>query len=251
MPTGLAGRHVACWFDAKKAENKVFLGAFYAVDPKSDPADARRLWNEAAAAGVDVKSLLPLLDPEPADAGAPTTAADLLIAVPGPRLIDRAEQRIKDEFADAYAAAANDGKRVELANRLLAAVDAAQAAPRRYVLLREARDLAMQAGHPQLMADAVDRMARLFRIDALDMKTDLLAAHSPDGLPAARETVRVALALIDEAQDAKRLSVASRLAQIAVSAAQMAESSELLKRATQRNQQIDKLLKDSNSKTSL
>ena len=52
------------WLDPKKPENKVFVGAFYLVDPKTGPEQAKQAWDEAAAAGVDVKNLLPLLQPE-------------------------------------------------------------------------------------------------------------------------------------------------------------------------------------------
>ncbi len=66
LPNGLAIALAERWLDPKKPENKVFIGAFYAVDPKTDRDDAKRIWNEAAAAGVDaVNDLLPLLEPDP------------------------------------------------------------------------------------------------------------------------------------------------------------------------------------------
>lgn len=44
------------------AQNKVFFGAFLALDAKGDRKLARQYWDEAAAAGIDVKRLLPELE---------------------------------------------------------------------------------------------------------------------------------------------------------------------------------------------
>jgi hypothetical protein len=60
LPAGLAVAIANRWFD-DRPENKVCLGAFYFVDPRTDIAEAKRLWEEAAGAGVDVKRLLALL----------------------------------------------------------------------------------------------------------------------------------------------------------------------------------------------
>lgn len=61
LPSGLAVGLALRWLDPKKPENKVFVGAFYLVDPKTGPEQAKQAWDEASAAGVDVKTLLPLL----------------------------------------------------------------------------------------------------------------------------------------------------------------------------------------------
>jgi hypothetical protein len=61
LPSGLAVGLALRWLDPKKPENKVFVGAFYLVDPKTGPEQAKQAWDEASAAGIDVKNLLPLL----------------------------------------------------------------------------------------------------------------------------------------------------------------------------------------------
>ncbi len=43
-------------------QNKVIIGSFAALDAKGDLAKARKYWQEAQAAGVDIKRLLPELD---------------------------------------------------------------------------------------------------------------------------------------------------------------------------------------------
>jgi hypothetical protein len=60
LPAGLAVAIANRWFD-ERPDNKVYVGAFYFVDPRTDVAEAKRLWEEAAGAGVDVKRLLALL----------------------------------------------------------------------------------------------------------------------------------------------------------------------------------------------
>ncbi len=46
------------------AANKIFFGSFLVLDSKGDPAQARKMWDEAAAGGIDVKHLLPELEAE-------------------------------------------------------------------------------------------------------------------------------------------------------------------------------------------
>jgi hypothetical protein len=60
LPAGLAVAIAKRWFD-DRPENKLGLGAFYFVDPRTDVAEAKRYWEEAASAGVDVKRFLALL----------------------------------------------------------------------------------------------------------------------------------------------------------------------------------------------
>ena len=160
LPSGLAVALAERWLDKTKPENKVFLGAFYAVDPKSDPQDARRLWKEASDGGIDVKDLLTLLDPEPTEADftkdmasmalpgpADNTPSDTMMSpdaamtsatspgaaailgnpalppVPPQTSLEKAERKVKDQFDEGYLTATDDAGRVALAKKLLEAVD--------------------------------------------------------------------------------------------------------------------------------
>ena len=285
LPNGLAIALAERWLDPKKPENKVFIGAFYAVDPKTDHDDAKRIWNEAATAGVDaVNDLLPLLEPDPplppettqaetpptappkstspapaaADNSRPTQIASTkappvttppetpspvdnsaLAPVPEEKTLEKAERKVKDEFDDGYLDATTDAKRAALAKRLLAAVDQTDDPAQRFVLYREARDLAALGGAPAVMIDAIDQMGKQFRIDSLAMKSDTLANYPPPSITAARETLRVELALIDEAQGAKRTAVAAKLAHLAVDAAKASQNSALLKQATDKLAEVE------------
>lgn len=64
MPASLVRLIADRWFTKGDPQNKVFIGAFLAVDPEGDPAEARRLWQEAIAARVPVRNLMPVLDDE-------------------------------------------------------------------------------------------------------------------------------------------------------------------------------------------
>lgn len=61
LPAGLALAIANTWFTDDPA-NKVVKGALYLVDPAGRPEETRRLWEEARAAGVDIDSLMPVLD---------------------------------------------------------------------------------------------------------------------------------------------------------------------------------------------
>jgi hypothetical protein len=244
MPGGFAVVLANRWLDQSKPENKVFIGAFYAVDPKheDDRDDAKRLWSEAAAAGVsDGAFLLPLLNPEPAAAEMPGGESDPLPPVPEVNAINRATRKVKEEFDDAIVAATTPTKLSELIQRLFDAADSSDDPVRRYALCIEARDSAAKAGRAKLAIEAIDRIAKEFRVDALEMKADTFSNFPPTTAPGGRELTRAALALVDEALSAKRIPLASRLAQIAVAAAKVSQGNDLIRRATQRSNEVDAL----------
>ncbi len=62
MPPKLALTLAQLTLKEDAAQNKVFFGAFLALDAKGDRKLARQYWDEAAAGGSDVKRLLPELD---------------------------------------------------------------------------------------------------------------------------------------------------------------------------------------------
>jgi hypothetical protein len=63
LPTGLVMAFADRSLNQNDSTTGVFKGAYYAVDKKEDSlANARRLWQEAISAGIDVKELLTVLD---------------------------------------------------------------------------------------------------------------------------------------------------------------------------------------------
>ncbi|HEV3418186.1 MAG TPA: hypothetical protein VG056_15280, partial [Pirellulales bacterium] len=226
-----------------KPENKIFIGAFHLVDPKTGREFAKQDWNEAAMAGVDVKNLLPLLEPDLPDAAIPDARPSELAIVPDPQMLASAEKRIKDEMGTAFSDATSPLKKVELAKKLIEQAESADDPARRYVMWREARDLAADAGQPATMIQAVDHLGEKFRIDPLDMKADAMANFPPKTVPAARAVNEAALKLVDEALAAKRRSLADRFAQIALEAAKATKSIELVHKTQQRAKEIEDMAK--------
>jgi hypothetical protein len=263
--------------DMTRPENKVYIGAFYLVDnPKTGSASAKAYWDEAATAGVDVSNLLPLLKPDeplPPDApivnapkpGAikpaerktappkpgleqpitansdkvkPAATAAPLSVVPSNDLIDKVEKQLQADLGSEFADAATPQKKAELAKKLIEQAASDHDLVRRFVMWRDARDLAADAGQPAVMIQAVDQMAAQFRIDPIDMKADALAASPPKDGPTGRAYAEAALKLADEALAAGRQALAGRYSQIALSAARTANSVELIRKAQKKAKEI-------------
>lgn len=244
MPSGFAVALADRFLDPSKPENKVFVGSFYAVDPKyADNRDAaKQMWDEASAAGVtDGAYLLPLLNPEPAESDMTGSEMDSLPPVPDAAAVERTTRKIKEEFDEAIIAATTPIKQGELIQRLLDTADSSDDPVRQYALCLEARDTAAKAGRSKLVIEAIDRVARQFRVDALDMKADTFSNYPPTTAAAGREETRAVLTLVDEAVSAKRMALASRLAQLAVESAKISQGNDLIKRATQRSKEIESL----------
>ena len=62
LPAGLAMAIAMNWFDESQPRNLLFQAAFLAVEPNAEPGDARSVWDRAAAAGVDVEGVMPVVD---------------------------------------------------------------------------------------------------------------------------------------------------------------------------------------------
>ncbi len=239
LPSGLAIALANRWLDPNKPANKVFIGSFCAVDPKlPDGADtARRMWTEAAAAGIsDGQYLLPLLKSGAADSG--SSAEEALPPVPDFDAVARATAKIRTEFDSSIVAATTRNKIDEAVRKFFVAADASEDPVRRYALCVQARDMAASAGRAKLVVDAVDRIARDFRVDSLDMKAQTFAANPATNEEAGREIARTALKLIDQAVAEKRMDAAARLASVAVSAAEVSKGSQLLREANERSKEV-------------
>jgi hypothetical protein len=87
----------------------------------------------------------------------------------------------------------------------------------RFVLLREAQNLAAQAADPDTALKAIDELASAYRIDALEMKTTALetAVRSATTETPHRHLVATALALVEQAVGADHYPTAARLLRLA------------------------------------
>jgi len=113
-----------------------------------------------------------------------------------------------------------------LANQLLTDAAEAKEAAVRFVLLREARDLAAVAGNVETMMKAIDELDKQYTVDVLEMKIAALerASQAPNLPPAKRAIVEVALKMIEEMVDADDYEAGDRLLAIAKTAVLKANS---------------------------
>jgi hypothetical protein len=135
---------------------------------------------------------------------------------------------------------------LELAAKLLQEAADTKGDPTvRFVLLREARDVAAQAGNTAMCLEAVSLIAKEYDIDALGMKVDALAAASAAAARAASPSVAEAcLALLDEALAGDDYETALRLVSVAADAARKARSVPLAGKAEARRKEVQTLQKE-------
>jgi serine/threonine-protein kinase len=156
----------------------------------------------------------------------------------------KAEMLIKDLFKPEYARKAPGDLR-ELAEKLhQQGIETRDDLTARFVLFREAHDLASQAGDLDGAFKAVDVLAREYAVDAIVMKTVTLeAASRTTKLPAGNKPlVEAALRLVDEAVVSDRYDVASRLLTVADVAARRVTAglAQVVEARTSETQQIEK-----------
>jgi len=216
----------------KDATSKVLLGTFLAVDPDGDRAYARQLWREAAQEGFDLGDLMS----EIGSFGESGAAEPIrrLPPVTDPARLRQAEQLVHEQFHAEYAAATTATKKLQLARMLLARAPAASDDPdTRFVMFREARELAVGAGNIALAGEAIDAMAKYYEVDALDAKVTVLETlgEVARGLSGHREVALGALGLLQQALSERRFEEAGRLATIATTSARGARSTTLIKQA--------------------
>jgi WD40 repeat protein len=191
-----------------------------------------------AAAGLPWLVTLTAVPPASAQAGKPAGKDP----VPEAAAQAKAQERLRERYHAEYAKAqGNVDARSALAANLLGVAREAVVAPAdRFVLLREARDLAAAAGDFGGAFQAAEELARRFAVDGLDMKADALAAAHPGPASAQANDALAehALALIGEAVDADRFDLAARLGKTAVEAAAKSADKALAEAVTRRNQEV-------------
>jgi WD40 repeat protein len=170
------------------------------------------------------------------------------VPVPDKGLVEKAEQALKKAYEKEYAKTAA-ADRLALAGDFLNKAAESKDPAERYVLLREARDLAVLAARAPLVVRAVDELHRYFTLSesALDMKLESLEEFKPasNGPLDNQYLAEAALSLTDEAVGADNYEAANRLMKLAGSAAQAKGSPPSLKsRVTAREREIKVLVKE-------
>ena len=105
-----------------------------------------------------------------------TQAQDARSPVPSAEQQQKALALVREVYKDRYDQAKTSAAKEELVKELLERAAEATDLTNKYALLRVARDLSIQGGAPTAF-EAVDAMAKTFRIDGLDMNAKVLAKY--------------------------------------------------------------------------
>jgi serine/threonine-protein kinase len=195
------------------------------VPPAPAPAPAAPPAVEKPLPEVVVKPPpAPEVKPPPAPEVKPPAPAVKKAPAPDAKEQAAAEALIRKEFKADYAR--KPAERGPLVQTLLDKAEATKDDPAgRFVLLREARALAEQAGDARAALQAIDRLDRFYEVDALDLKLKALAAAAQRATtPAAnRALAESALAVLDDLVTAEAYEPAHRLIPLAEAAARKAQ----------------------------
>ena len=167
-----------------------------------------------------------------------------LAAVPDAEAQEAAMKLAKGLFKEELAKAkSNHEKRRAFARKLLLQAKSAKVADvETYVLLRLAQELSLGALNIQGAFETIEAMSDRYRIDAIDMKSDVLSSISkkvhtpPQHVSVADQAVR----LMAEAAEAEKYEQALELAKLAISEGGAGHDKELVAHAKARLQEIRK-----------
>ncbi len=120
---------------------------------------------------------------------------------PSPAEQRSAETALRARFKTAYADRSLDARRALARTLLVEGSELPLDLPRRFVALREARDIAAAAGDVSTALSAADAMSAWFSVDAASMKSSILATASREA-QTPEDSTRIAEALLELAREA-------------------------------------------------
>lgn len=154
---------------------------------------------------------------------------------------DKALKLVLEVFQEDLQNAREPAARVKLAAELLQqGRETKDDLALRFVLLREARDLAAEGGDAALAFSAIEEIGKTFVVDVLGSKAAVLAmaAEGATTKEAGKAILDLTLPLIAEALDVDSYDAAKQLGQVAEAAARKAKSPSLVLDAQKRNEEI-------------
>jgi serine/threonine protein kinase/Leucine-rich repeat (LRR) protein len=187
---------------------------------------------------------MPAASSPPATPPALTAPTKTLLDVPDAKAMDEALKLVRSElFSDGYAKAKKPDERLALARTLHDyAVKLNDDPVGKYVILREARDLAAEGGDLAFVS-AVSALAELdYKVDGLAWLTEACEMAQKRTLPAAicKSLANGMLSNIDVALDADKFELAERLMAVALATARKAQDPVTLKTVVDRDKQFSK-----------
>jgi hypothetical protein len=252
MPSALVRALASSGFGDDPA-TKAIVGTYYLVDPDGDPARASQLWQEAAQGGIDMRDVAPELGQwqgPAAASGSPTPQRT--DQPPSAQTLQQADETVREKYKAEYEQATSAAGKARLAKTLLEAGAATEDdSDLRFVLLREARDMAVAAGDCELAFQAIDRTASFYQVDVTAMKVAALtgAVENARGSSAQSSIAQNALELTRQAVEARQLDDAGKLAEVALSAARKSSNRPLMQQAMLVKQQVEALQKQAGGPT--
>ncbi len=166
--------------------------------------------------------------------------------VPDKELQDKAEKVIRTKYKSDYARTQPASLRA-LADKLLQlGVETTDDDEARYVLYREARDLALKGNDHLLAFQAIEELDYDYEIDGLDQKISALEKASTVQVQVAyaRRLIERALLLVDQLAAADQYDAVPKVLEAAKAVAQKANDRGQLKRIQERAEEVDKQHKD-------
>jgi hypothetical protein len=167
-------------------------------------------------------------------------------AVPDAEKQAEAEKQVRAAHKDEYARK-KPSEQVALATRLIREGFSARGdVPMRFVLLREARDLAAQAGDLDESFRAIGEMDTWFNIDVREQRAESLDLAARTELPAAamKTIADKAMEQAERAVDANSYELAVRMLAAAEAAARKANNTALANRAQSRSKDVAEMSKE-------
>ncbi len=202
-----------------------------AATPKPEPAPAP-VKKETPAPPPKPAEPKPAAPPSPAPAPPPPPpkpAAPRIVKLPVPdeAALAKALAAQKEHYKADYARKAPEDQLVLCARFLQPGRENRNDPAAWFVLLREARDLAVQVERPRLAIEAINELNRWFLIDAPGMKVEALTTlGKSDNKALLHSVMRTALAQVSQALDEDNGEGASRLIGIAEAAAAKCKADE-------------------------
>lgn len=147
---------------------------------------------------------------------------------------------VQDVYGEDISKAKTPSDAEVVSRKMMAAASDSKPAAK-FVLLTTARDFAASAGSPDVCLEAVDKLAEVFDVDGLAMKTEALAKAGMKGPATAAEHVALIDAtdnVIQQALIADRYDSAQTLASLACRWARRARDRDLVKRADDRAKEV-------------
>src|SRR5262249_28055959 len=148
--------------------------------------------------------------------------ADDRTAVPDSAAISAAEKQIKEVFKAEYERKKPADVQALAGKLFQQAAETKEMTAPRFVLLREARDLAARSGDMALALQATDELCKGFAVNSLEYRVAVLESMAtlPAFLPLQQRMFDTSMALIESAKLADDYAVAERAAKIARAVAQ-------------------------------